>query len=98
MRLGDDPAATILDLVQWLDPDTAGKPYEKGYNVGITRICFHVDNPEEVYKELKSRGAEFLGPKGYGKPPGGGRSTVFAWRDPDGNVLEIVGGMKHMVA
>ena len=97
MQLGDDPNATILDLVQWYDPPTAGKPYEDGTNVGVTRICFHVNDPEDVYEQLKAMGTEFLGPIGYGTPPGGGRSVVFGWKDPDGNVLEVVSGVEHMV-
>jgi glyoxylase I family protein len=97
MQLGNDPRATVIDLVQWFDPPTVGAPYEDGTNVGVTRICFHVDDPEAVYEQLRDRGETFLGPIGYGTPPGGGRSVVFAWKDPDGNVLEVVGGVERML-
>lgn len=98
MTLGDSPTATIIDLVQWYDPPTGGHVYPTLTDVGMPRLAFHVDNPMEVYEELKARGIEFLGPVGYGTPPGEGdnRSVVFGFRDPDGNVLEVLGGVEYM--
>jgi catechol 2,3-dioxygenase-like lactoylglutathione lyase family enzyme len=87
-----------FDLVQWYDPPTGGQVYPTLTDVGMPRLAFHVDDPMEVYEELKARGTEFLGPVGYGTPPGEGenRSVVFAFRDPDGNVLEVLGGVEYM--
>mgnify|MGYP006077481355 CR=1 FL=1 len=98
MSLGDTPTATILDLVQWYDPPTGGQVYPTLTNVGIPRMAFHVDNPMEVYEELMRRGTEFLGPIGGGSPPGGApnQAVVFAFRDPDGNVLEVLSGVDYM--
>ena len=98
MTLGDSPTATILDLVQWFNPPTGGQVYSSLTNVGIPRLAFHAKNPLEVAKELQRRGIELLGPIGRGTPPNGdvGQSVVFAFRDPDGNVLEILGGVEYM--
>lgn len=97
MSLGDTPTATILDLVQWFDPPTGGQVYQSLTDVGMPRLAFHVDNPLEVAEELERRGIALLGPIGRGNPPGGGsQSIVFAFRDPDGNVLEILGGVDYM--
>ena len=35
MRLGDDPQAPVLDLVQFVDPSPHGKPYPSLNNIGI---------------------------------------------------------------
>jgi catechol 2,3-dioxygenase-like lactoylglutathione lyase family enzyme len=97
IRLGDDPNTPVIDLVEWLTHPTQGRPYEKANNAGIFRIAFHVDDPEEILRELERNEIELLGPVGYGNPPGGGRSTVFAFKDPDGVVLEVLSGVEHLV-
>ena len=98
MTLGDTPTATILDLVQWFDPPTGGSVYPTLTDVGIPRIAFHVDNPFEIAEELQRRGIELLGPIGRGHPPEGSadQAIVFAFRDPDGNVLEVLSGVDFM--
>jgi len=97
IRLGDDPRSPCLDLVEWQTHPAHGRPYADANNVGVFRIAFHVNNPDEILAGLKDAGMELLGPVGYGNPPGGGRSTVFAFRDPDGIVLEVLSGVQHMV-
>ncbi|MGE3747190.1 MAG: VOC family protein [Sphingomonadaceae bacterium] len=97
LRLGDDPAAPCLDLVEWLTEPTQGQPYPEANHTGIYRIAFHVDDPDAILAELEELGIPLMGPVGHGNPPGGGRSTVFAFRDPDGTVLEILSGVEHMV-
>jgi glyoxylase I family protein len=97
LRLGDDPAAPCLDLVEWITQPTEGETYAKANNVGLYRMAFHVDDPDAILAELERRGIPLMGPVGYGNPPGGGRSTVFAFRDPDGTVLEVLSGVEHMV-
>lgn len=97
LRLGDDPASPCLDLVEWLSEPTQGEPYAAPNNAGLYRIAFHVDDADAILAELEQLGIPLMGPVGYGNPPGGGRSTVFAFRDPDGTVLEVLSGVEHMV-
>lgn len=97
IRLGDDPNAPCIDLVEWITQPPKGQPYADANNAGMYRMAFHVDDPEAVLAELERLGIPLMGPVGYGNPPGGGRSTVFAFRDPDGTVLEVLSGVEHMV-
>ena len=39
-----------------------------------------------------------LGPLRFMTPPGGTRSGVFAFTDPDGTILEVLTGVGHMSA
>lgn len=54
MRLGEDPTAPVLDLVQFVDPPPHGKPYRTLNNIGICRIAFLVDNIASVCDQLNS--------------------------------------------
>ena len=70
--------------VQYVDEeDEEGKDLV-GRTVGVS---LQVDNIDESYKELKSRGVEFLAPPE--KQEWGG--TLAFFKDPDGNVLTLIG-------
>ncbi len=87
--LGDDPRATRLDLIEWIDPKAEGQPYPHLAHLGIARICFKVKDAWQAYKELKTRGVEpFTEPHETGL--GGTRQTFFCCTDPDGTVLEFM--------
>src|ERR1700730_3094665 len=62
MRLGDDPDAPVLDLVQFLDPPPQGQPYPTLNNIGICRIAFIVDDIEKVNQMLLAKGVELVAP------------------------------------
>ena len=59
---------------------------EKGVKKGVPDIYLQVDNVDEVYRELKSKGVRFLTePQDQSW---GARTAKFA--DPDGNVFILV--------
>jgi catechol 2,3-dioxygenase-like lactoylglutathione lyase family enzyme len=93
MRLGSDPNAPVLDLVQFIDPPTQGQPYASLNNVGICRIAFTVDDIDRTYEDLKARKVEFVAPLKKLTGPGGGQMGVVCFKDPDGTVLELLSGM-----
>ncbi len=62
MRLGTDPNAPMLDLVQFVDPPPQGEPYPSLNNIGICRIAFLVDDIDTVYQELQAQQVEFVRP------------------------------------
>jgi catechol 2,3-dioxygenase-like lactoylglutathione lyase family enzyme len=93
MRLGSDPNAPVLDLVQFVDPPTQGQPYASLNNVGICRIAFTVDDIDRTYEDLKARKVEFVAPLKKLNGPGGGQMGVVCFKDPDGTVLELLSGM-----
>ncbi len=87
--LGDDPRATRLDLIEWIEPKAKGQPYPHLAHLGIARICFKVKDARQAYEELKARGVEpFTEPHETGL--GGTRQTFFCCTDPDGTVLEFM--------
>jgi len=93
MRLGSDPGAPVLDLVQFIDPPTQGRPYATLNNIGICRIAFTVDDIDRTYDQLKEKGVTFVAPLQKLKGPGGGTIGVVCFKDPDGTVLELMSGM-----
>src|SRR5687768_16241345 len=96
MKLGSGEKSMLIDLCQYMDPPTEGKPIQKLNNAGLDRLAFHVDNIEEVHKELQRMGVKMLGPLEFMTPPGGQCSGVFAFYDPDGTILEVLTGVEHM--
>jgi catechol 2,3-dioxygenase-like lactoylglutathione lyase family enzyme len=93
MRLGSDPNAPVLDLVQFIEPPTQGQPYSSLNNVGICRIAFTVDDIDRTYEELKAKKVEFVAPLKQLTGPGEARMGVVCFKDPDGTVLELIAGM-----
>jgi glyoxylase I family protein len=93
MRLGNDPNAPVLDLVQFIDPPTQGQPYATLNNVGICRIAFTVDDIDKTYEGLKAKRVEFVAPLKKIDGPGGAKIGVVCFKDPDGTVLELLSGM-----
>ena len=93
MRLGDDPNAPVLDLVQFIDPPTQGQPYPTLNNVGICRIAFTVDDIDKTYEELKAKKVQFVAALHKVDGPGGAKIGVVCFKDPDGTVLELISGM-----
>ena len=89
LRLGDDPGAINLDLIEWLSPRTEGRAYPRLNHAGIARIALHTANLQKTYEELKAKGIEF-----YSEPQvlqfRGGSSLFVCFEDPDGTVLELI--------
>jgi catechol 2,3-dioxygenase-like lactoylglutathione lyase family enzyme len=84
--------ARLLHLVQWKSPRPIGQPYLEANHVGIYRQNSLVNNLDVAYAKVLANGG-----KPYGEPswivltPDGFGVTVFAYRDPDGNTLEMIG-------
>ena len=84
--------ARRLHLVQWKTPGPIGAPYREANHVGIYRQNSLVSNLNEAYTRVLAHGG-----RPYGEPsrivltPEGFGVTVFAYRDPDGNTLEMIG-------
>lgn len=97
VRIGDDPRATCLDLVQWKTRPTEGRPYELSNNAGMYRILVHVEDAEAPLAAL----AEGVTPMGEviraTAVPGQPAATMFCVKDRDGTVVEIASGLDHLV-
>jgi catechol 2,3-dioxygenase-like lactoylglutathione lyase family enzyme len=89
LRLGDDPNATLLDIVQWFDPSTADSPgTPPQHQRGITRFAVLTEDTERVYRELSADGVEFLTKPTTVMTPEGGWKVCLAV-DPDGVIVQI---------
>ncbi|MBG1270926.1 heme-binding protein [Nostoc sp. WHI] len=87
--LENDPKATRIDLVEFLDPKTEGQPYPNLNHTGVARICLRTSNIDQVYENLKTQSVNFLSEPQ--KLPGTD-ATIVCFTDPDGNVLELLEG------
>jgi hypothetical protein len=89
LRLGDDPEAMLLDIVQWFDPDTADSPgTPPQHQQGLTRFAVLTDDTDGVYRKLSEAGTEFLTTPTTVMTPEGGWKVALAL-DPDGVVAQI---------
>src|SRR5262249_28480432 len=88
---GDD-ASPMLDLVQFIDPPTAGEPYPTLANIGIARVSFEVDDFDAALVELDAMDVRFVGPAVSYVAPDGRSLRTRCFYDPDGVVLQIIGG------
>jgi catechol 2,3-dioxygenase-like lactoylglutathione lyase family enzyme len=78
----------VIELFEYLSPEGERPPHEV-VNVGLTHLCFLVDDLQAAYDELSGKGVEFFSPPvlvdtgintgGYG---------VYL-RDPDGITVEL---------
>ena len=98
VRFGDDERATLIDLLQWINPPSTGKPYDKLNNVGIPRMALRADDIDKMYDDLKSKGVEFLSAPQIvqltPETPDTGLIKIVVCRDPDGTAVELVEFLK----
>jgi catechol 2,3-dioxygenase-like lactoylglutathione lyase family enzyme len=98
VRIGDDPNVACIDLVQWLTEPTHGTPYPTANHAGIYRMLVHVEDPDAVLAALEAAGHPLTGPVLRAAPfPGQTPTVMFCVRDPDGTVVEVAGGLDHLV-
>jgi catechol 2,3-dioxygenase-like lactoylglutathione lyase family enzyme len=95
LRLGDDPDATCLDLVQWDRPMRAAA--NRVDELGLYRIAVQSSDPASLLAAFADAGIELVGPEGRRSPAAHDPAEWFCVRDPDGTVVEIVCGLDHLV-
>lgn len=82
----DKPRGTRLDLIQWIDPPTKGKPAPDLAHAGAVRIALWTVGIDAEYERLAAQGVEFLS-----EPvPMGGGTSFCCFKDPDGTVIELI--------
>jgi catechol 2,3-dioxygenase-like lactoylglutathione lyase family enzyme len=89
LRLGDTEDATLLDIVQWYNPDTYdADPPRSQMQRGLTRFAVLTDDTDATYRGLKAAGVKTLTePQTMMTPQGGWRICLV--EDPDGVVVQI---------
>ena len=89
LALGNDANATRIDLVEFQEPRTAGKPYSCLHHAGVVRICLRTHDIQQVYEHLKAQGVNFLSTP---QTLPGTNVTIVCFTDPDGTMLELLEG------
>lgn len=91
LRLGDNPEATVLDIVEWYNPPTAAADHEgprSQHQRGLSRFAVLTDDTQKVYDELTGKGMTTLTqPTSVLTPQGGWK--VFLITDPDDIVVQV---------
>ena len=90
LALSDDPRATRLDLIEWKQPKTEGKPHPHLYHAGAARIALFTRNIDEEYQRLKAAGVTMVSEPVLMRFASGAGSRFFCFKDPDGNFLELI--------
>jgi catechol 2,3-dioxygenase-like lactoylglutathione lyase family enzyme len=95
MKIPGDRPVPFLDIIQFLDPPTTGEPYKTLDNVGIGRLCFEVEDIDNVASLLAKNGVQFVGPvspyeTAPGVHPSGVEARFLCVKDPDGTIIEYV--------
>jgi len=90
LRLGSGPSAARLDLLEWTSPRNTKPSPLKLTDPGFVRMAFATSDMLAVLQRLKKMGVEFISDPVYRDTPDGPRPMFVCFRDPDGNVLELV--------
>lgn len=95
-QANDDRRATRLDLIEWKNPKTAGKPPPHLYQAGLARIALVTDTLQELYDAVKAANIE--GVEFFSEPQrtrrlntnGEDHDAFVCFTDPDGTVIELI--------
>lgn len=85
MHGGSGWDGTMIDLLQWTAPPTAGKPYAEPNHSGFARLGIRVPDAQSVYEALRGMDIHCYTPPNIGidgKP-------FFCCTNDDGTVLEL---------
>ena len=88
LGIGDGPDHTRLDLIQWLEPESAPPP-DGPRELRVPRmIALRVRNVAAAYEDLSARGIEFVSEPQSAEVAG--IVNVCSCRDPDGYIVELI--------
>jgi catechol 2,3-dioxygenase-like lactoylglutathione lyase family enzyme len=93
LTFGDDDSEVVLDILQFVKPQSWGAPPPTLQHIGIARIALKVPDAEKAYQVLKERGVVFqteLCPLSIGDDYLS-NIAYACFYGPDGEVLEIYG-------
>ena len=84
--LGTGQNGHFLELIQYVHPPSDERPTQERSVLGATHLALSVDDIQETFQGLISRGARKLNPPTSVSP---GRTACYL-QDPDGNWLELM--------
>lgn len=90
-RVTHEVDGSVLELVQWLAPFDPERAYPAPVNhLGIHRTAYSTTDIEGDVAALKAQGVEFLSPITPCCSGDDSSSSIIAFYDPDGTVVELV--------
>ena len=90
-RVTHEVDGSVLELVQWLAPFDPERAYPPPVNhLGIHRTAYSTTDIEGDVAALKAQGVEFLSPITPCCSGDDSSSSIIAFYDPDGTVVELV--------
>lgn len=99
LKLGDDPRGARLDLLEWVSPRSSTPSPLTLTDPGMVRIALSTADFEGDVAKLRDLGVEFISEPIYRPTTDGKEAPMFVcFRDPDGNVLELVNQPKPATA
>lgn len=83
--------APPIELLQFISDDAENVDADL-HTTSISEVCFHVDDIEKTYLDLKEKGVEFISAPQYFDftDQGFGKSKAVYFKDPDGIILELL--------
>ena len=85
LAVPDATSKMFIDLVQWLEPTSAGEPYPALNHVGINRLAFRVSDIDATAAALRKRGITSL----TQEPQSIGTIRTIITTDPDGVLIQL---------
>lgn len=99
MRIGDNDAESMLDLIEWVNPRSTGSADVDLHAPGLCRFSILTDDADKEYELLGAEGIEFLkAPVTVTAPDGSKGWKILFAKDPDGTLfhfVELVGDHAH---
>lgn len=94
---GDEHDFPQIDLLQWIDPEAGGRPYDTVAHIGIPRIALHCADCDALYERAQAFGAECLSePLPMNSSTSrGSQVKVLCIKDPDGTIIEAIGPLRR---
>ncbi|CAM2901231.1 VOC family protein [Hathewaya histolytica] len=88
----EDLQSPPIELIEFIGCKEFSKPYDKLSNIGISEVCFLVEDIDSTYENLRAKGVEFLSPPQYFDltSQNCGKSKAVYFKDIDGNILELM--------
>lgn len=90
LRLGNDPQSARLDLLEWIEPRNDSPSPLRLTDPGFVRIALASANFDADVRRLRERGVQFIAEPMVRHTESGTVPMLVCFRDPDGNVVELV--------
>lgn len=90
LRLGEGSNTTLLDLLEWIEPPAPQGRSKAANDPGIVRLSLFSDDFSADYRRIEAMGVEFLSAPMDHPDPRLPKPMFVCFRDPDGNILELV--------